>query len=99
MTESPRQEYSLLDRRFEIHPAELLSVKVLNFGKKLIGEGRKFFFPVGSDVPPGNYTLSVELEEGAEGYLILSRITPGTFSTHNLIREQQPQEASNAVRN
>jgi len=99
MTESPRQEYSLLDRRFEIHPAELLSVKVLNFGKKLIGEGRKFFFPVGSDVPPGNYTLSVELEEGAEGYLILSRITPGTFSTHNLIREQLPQEASNAVRN
>ena len=98
VAESPRLDFSLLDRQFEIHPAELPSVKVLNFGKKLIGEGRKFFFPVGSDVPPGNYTLSVELEEGSEGYLILSRITPGTFSTHNLIREQQQQEASNAVR-
>ncbi len=98
MAEDPRQDFSLLDRCFDVQAATNESVKVLNLGKKLVGEGMKLFFPIASDIPPGNYTLSVELEAGVEGYLIFSRITPGIFSTRKLIREQQQQEQTNASR-
>lgn len=98
MAEVPGQDFTLLDRRFDVQVTEIESVKILNLGKNLVGEGRRFFFPMGNDIPPGKYTISVELEDGAEGYLILSRITPGTFSTRKLIREQHQQEETKAAR-
>ncbi|HIP38109.1 MAG TPA: hypothetical protein EYG88_01755 [Desulfocapsa sulfexigens] len=92
----PRQDFTLLDRLYDIHAVEMESVKVLNSGNRHVGEGGKFFFPVGSDMLPGNYTLSVKLENDSEGYLILSKITPGIFSTRKLIKEQYQQEEGNA---
>ena len=86
--EVPGQDFTLLDRRFDIEIRRTESVKILNLGGSLVGAGRKLFFPIGNDIMPGDYTFSVELEDGAEGYLLLSQITPGTFSSRKLIREQ-----------
>ena len=98
IAEGPSQEFSLLDRHYDVRAVKTESVKVLNLGKKMVGEGMKLFFPLGEDIPPGNYTFSVELNEGPEGYIIFSRITPGIFSSQKLIKEQPLQEPGNAKR-
>ncbi len=96
-TGSPQQDFTLLDRRFDVHPTVMGNVKVLNLNKGLVGEGKKFFFPTGRDVPPGKYSISVILEDGPEGYLVLSRITPGVYFTRRLNREQLRLEGPGAI--
>lgn len=95
----PLPDLTLLDRRYDVRAGEMASVKVLNSGNRYVGEGAKFFFPVGSDMETGEYTLSIKLENDSDGYLILSKITPGVFSTRKLIKEQYPQEEGNVSRN
>lgn len=89
----PGPDYTLFDRRFDIKGPETEPVRILSLGKRRVGEGRKFFFPTGGDLPPGKYTIAVSLEDGPGGYIILSRITPGIYASRRLNREQLQLEA------
>jgi hypothetical protein len=88
-------QFTLTNRRFEINPTETAPVIVFNSGDARLGEGQRFFFPIGADIPPGSYKIVVNLEQGPGGYLIFSRVEPGTFSYRTLAKEPHVPERRN----
>ncbi|MBT8329990.1 MAG: hypothetical protein KJN87_09815 [Desulfofustis sp.] len=88
-------QFTLTNRRFEISPTETAPVIVFNSGETRLGGGQRFFFPIGADIPPGSYRIVVNLEQGPGGYLIFSRVEPGTFSYRTLVKEPLVLERRN----
>ena len=86
---------TLTNRQFEISPTETASTSVLNAGNTRLGDGQRFLFPLGTDIPPGEYRIVVNLENGPGGYLVLSRVEPGSFSYRTLAKEPNTVETTN----
>lgn len=88
-------QYTLTNRHFEISPTETAPVNIINSDDTRLGEGQRFLFPIGADIPPGSYNIVVNLENGPGGYLIFSRVEPGTFSYRTLAKEPHLLERLN----
>ncbi len=50
------------------------------------------FFPIGSDIPPGTYRLTLQAKSSAGRYLQVSRTTPGPYEKKTFFVEQAPTE-------
>ena len=92
VSSAPHDQFTLTDRRFDIQASITDPVRILNLDNRHLGKGQPLFFPVGDDIPPGQYRIFIELEHGTEAFLIASRITPGKFSSRRVDKEQQVQE-------
>lgn len=63
------------------------SVRVLNASQTPELVARRFYFPLGQDLPAGSYRIRLTFDSVAETYLILSRSVPGSASTRFLRHE------------
>ena len=88
-------QFTLTNRHYEISPTDTAPVEVLNDNDSRLGEGQRFLFPIGADIPSGRYRIVVDLERGPKGYLILSRVEPGSFSYRSLAQEPHLMETTN----
>ena len=80
--------WTFSERRFLILPDTRRRVPVLNTRAAEVDLGRRFFVPLLSDLPSGNYCVSIWLEDDSQGYLSLYRLTPGLHDTRQIFREQ-----------
>ncbi len=80
--------WTFAERRFLILPDQRRRVPVLNTRTAVVDLGRRFFVPLLSDLPSGDYRVSIWLEDGSQGYLSLYRLTPGLHDTRQIFREQ-----------
>lgn len=95
-SEGPTEDLTILERRFRVTPSSGGPCPALNDPDCDLEAGQKMFFPVHGDIPPGNYNIKVELEDGAANYLELTRVLPGTFEQREF-REEVTLDGSNTV--
>ncbi len=82
-------EWTLTERRFLIAPDNSHSAIVLNSRRDRVDIGRRFFVPLQSDLPAGEYDVTIWLEDdGPEAYLSLYRLIPGLHQRQQLYRQQ-----------
>lgn len=62
-------------------------VQVLNATRASSLVARRFFLPLGEDLPAGAYRLRLEFDDVSDTYLILSRSLPGSAATRYLRHE------------
>ena len=65
------KEFSVLRREYDIRPDNSQEIKVLNTRNQYVGKGQNFYFPLGNDIPEGEYQVEVELLKGKAIYLSL----------------------------
>jgi len=82
----PLNDWSLCNRRFVITPNRSSKSPVLFTKNAFVGQGESFYLPLGSDLPTGEYTLSIKLNRNNSGYLIFSKITLGIFEKAKFFR-------------
>ena len=85
----PLTSWSFTSRRFDVRPQALAGARVAAHQRKGTDQGQAFFIPVAPDLPPGNYPLTAVLEQGAGGYLLVSRIVPGRAAERGVRIEQE----------
>ena len=61
-------------------------VPMLDAKKRSVGGGELFFFPLGEDMSPGSYTLTVERMSGPAGLVRVSRVLPGRIEKQEIAR-------------
>jgi len=91
----PFKDITLYERQYNIRPAEGESIPVLMTSNQFLDKGQRFYFPLGSDLPEGQYKLNINLEKGPKGYMLLYRIVPGIFSKRILKKEVNQYSTSN----
>lgn len=84
----PVTKITHLDHRFYVAFDENPASKTLGAGEKPLIASPAFFVPFGSDLPAGVYSVSVELEQGPEGYIVLSSTAPGHTEKRGFRREE-----------
>ena len=73
----PWSSWSFPDRRYTIRLDDGETIRALGTdGTPLLG-AEPIYVPFGSDLPPGRYRIRFITDTPAEGYLLLSRTTPG----------------------
>ncbi len=82
----PHRQWSVVRRLYRLQgqPAEGASVVG---SREQPGRELRIILPLGEDLPPGDYRLTLTLEQGHGGYLILSRTRPGRAAHQELFRE------------
>lgn len=85
--QGPWQEWTFLNRLFDLRKDKQRLIPVLNSDMKSLSEGQRFFLPLGADLPPGKYRIHFILEGATEAYLTLYRLTPGRSEFRTLFRE------------
>ena len=85
----PLTSWSFINRRFDVRPETLAGSRVAAHRRNATDQGQPFFMPLAPDLPPGKYTVHVELERGPGGYLLLSRIVPGLADERKIFVEQE----------
>ncbi|MGB5774955.1 MAG: hypothetical protein WBP89_09850 [Sedimenticolaceae bacterium] len=83
----PRREWTFHERLYDIRPEGGEQVPILNSSKRPLRAGQRFFLPLGSDLPPGRYTLSFSLQHADEGFLTLYQLTAGQADLRAFSRE------------
>jgi len=83
---TPLNDWSLCNRRYEITPNRSRKSPVLFTKNEFVGQGEPFYLPLGSDLPTGEYTLTIKLNRNNSGYLIFSKITLGIFEKATFFR-------------
>lgn len=73
----PFSRVSLPARRYDVRPRGGPPVPVLHTRRENVDAGETFFFPLGEDLAPGSYEVSLTLEEGPGGYVQVYRVLPG----------------------
>ncbi len=92
----PWAGFTVLDRRFDVRPSQEGPFPAVHAPGENVDSGQRLFFPLHGDLPPGAYRVRVELEEGAGGYLAMSRLLPGSFE-ERLFREEVILNAGNSI--
>jgi hypothetical protein len=83
---TPLNDWSLCNRRYVITPNRFIKTPVLFTKNEFVGQGESFYLPLGSDLPPGEYALTIKLNRHNTGYLIFSKITLGIFEKATFFR-------------
>ncbi|HKK32628.1 MAG TPA: hypothetical protein VJ934_03610 [Desulfomicrobiaceae bacterium] len=80
-------DYTTRRRVFDVRPGPG-SVPVLASGGGRLGQGRRLFVPLGADLPPGRYSLTVRLRTGPSGVVVPYRVVPGARSKRSVYTEE-----------
>jgi hypothetical protein len=88
--EGPGIDWTLLERIYELQAAEDNAIAVFATQNQHVVEQQRCFLRLGSDLPPGVYTIAVTREDARAGYLLLSRTTPGLSEHRDLASEPEP---------
>ena len=83
-TVAPRSAWTFADRVYDLRPAGSGEVRVLETPGETVDLGRRFFFLLGNDLPPGRYGLEVTVAPSSAGYLTLTRTLPGEFEERHV---------------
>ena len=70
-------DYTVRRRVFDVRPGSG-RVPVLAGDGGALRQGRRLFVPLGADLPPGRYSLTVRLGKGPSGVVVPYRVVPGT---------------------
>jgi len=89
----PWSEWSFLEYIFDIRSDNSEKLPVFGTDSEQVDFGQLLFIPLGSDMPVGRYTLHFKLNEGAVGYLSLTKITPGFVEQRKFIQEMRVNNA------
>jgi hypothetical protein len=73
----PFPEVTLLEREAWVTPGSLGNTWLVAATPAQLDDGRPLYFPVGTDVPPGEHQLEVIINAPSPRWLSLSRTTPG----------------------
>ena len=75
----PVMSRTFLKRKYTIRADNVGKMPVLNTPGKYVDGGQLFFLTLGDDLPLGEYPVTFTMKNGSEGYLILYKVTPGSF--------------------
>ena len=75
----PLPGFTVTERVYDVHPAGGEKAPVLSTPDGYVDSGYNLAIPLGDDLPPGTYRLTVWAEDGPSGYLTLYRLLPGRF--------------------
>lgn len=85
----PLTSWSFTSRRFDVRPQVLAGARVAAHQRQGVDQGQAFFIPLAPDLPAGDYPLTVVLEQGKGGYLLVSRMVPGLAPERGVKVEQE----------
>jgi hypothetical protein len=83
----PLADSTFVQRLYDLRTEDTTRVTVLNTDAGTVDGGRRFFVPLGTDLPPGNYRIRIWPEQDAEAYLALYRLLPGQQLVRLFLRE------------
>ncbi len=81
------ESFTLRERTYFVTPDPALQTPVLGGRIPTVDGGRRFFIPLGRDLQPGSYEVTITLVKGSDGYLTLSKVTGGDYSDARFFRE------------
>jgi len=85
-TTAPTSEWTLEQRLFELAGGEPAAGWVLDENAAAVSGGRRLYLPLGSDQPPGEYTIDLSLAAGQAAHVLLYRVTPGAAASRKLVK-------------
>jgi hypothetical protein len=80
----PFTDLTFLEREAQVTPGPMLQNSLIADGPTSLDAGQPVFFPIGSDLPPGDYKVEVTVAAATPHWLSLSRTTPGLSEKLNL---------------
>jgi hypothetical protein len=84
----PYNKLTMLERIFEVLPTKKgQPVPIMHSENEYLTTGQPFFFPLGDDLPSGEYRFRVDLQKGPGGYLQMYTILPGQFQQGTIKKE------------
>ena len=84
----PWGSLSFPERRYTIRMDDAEKAQALGTGGEILLGAEPIYVPFGADLPPGRYRISVITDRPSEGYLLLSRTTPG-IAPGRVIRHEE----------
>ncbi len=84
---SAASDWTFRNRVYDVAPGTNALVPVLNTAGHAVDGGRKFWLPLGADLPAGHYRVSIRPTNGTQGYLVLYRLVPGQQVSRLFFRE------------
>ncbi len=92
----PFKDWSFVHRMNDIQPTTGAKLTVLNSQHDKVGDGQRFFIPLGSDLPTGRYRVHISADENTHGLLALYQLRPGSVDQRHFFSERgQPTDARN----
>jgi len=85
----PFRNWSFLQRSYDIRPDNEQRIAVLNTRDEFVGNKRRLFITLGSDLPAGRYRIHVKPEQNINAYFLLYRLTPGQFKQRVFFSESR----------
>ena len=83
----PLSDWTFVRRIYDLRVADDTQGIVLNTDSATVDGGQRFFIPLGTDLPPGNYRIRIWPEQRAQAYLALYRLAPGQQLVRVFLRE------------
>ncbi len=84
----PLVDSTYLHRIYDLRTVGTSRVMVLNADTETVDGGRRFFVPLGTDLPPGDYHIRIQPEQDTPAYLALYRLLPGQQVERAFLRER-----------
>lgn len=84
----PFQHWSFLHRINDIRATANESLVVLNTQQDRVNNGQRFFIPLGSDLPNGQYRIHIAPDADSQAYLALYQLIPGTVDQRRFFSER-----------
>ena len=75
LSHEPRDTWTIRDRSYDLSPLPVACSLLIDRPGKL-DSGSRCFIKLGSDMPPGKYTIEVQREDAMSGYLLLYQTVP-----------------------
>jgi hypothetical protein len=83
-----KRDWTFAERVYDLQPATPTEVTVLNTRGQSVDGGRKFWIPLGADLPANSYRIRIRPTAAGRGYLVLYRLLPGQQMTRLFFRER-----------
>ncbi len=86
--QGPFSGFTQNPRLYDIRSGDGPSLPLLQNESDCTDSGQRFFFPLGPDLPPGNYRLKVETEGKGSGLIFVYQVTAGQYDWSRFFREE-----------
>ena len=85
----PFPELTFLERQAQVTPGPAGRTCLVATTEAGLDDGQPLFFPLGSDLPPGEYRIEVQVASSSPRWVSLSRTTPGLAEKLSLTLEHR----------
>ncbi len=82
---APHQSFTKPFREYSVRPGGEPLLQVLNSDSQCVQKGEKLYLPLGNDLPPGTYPVTIN--NSTSGFIIIYRVLPGKFNQSKFLRE------------